>query len=138
VLDALKNRHDVICALLTGNYEPIARMKLKQARIGRFFSPHQGAFGSDAEDRADLPFIARRRAGGPKGHHPRERTVVLGDTPRDIACARADEVRVIGISTGPHAAEELAEADVVVPDARGAGRVLEGWISDPVGGTAPP
>jgi phosphoglycolate phosphatase-like HAD superfamily hydrolase len=40
--------------------------------------------------------------------------VVIGDTPRDIACARADGVRVIGIATGPFPVEALADADAVV------------------------
>ena len=128
VLEGLKERENVILALLTGNYEPIARMKLKQARIGRFFASHQGAFGSDAEDRAALPGIARRRAGGQSGPHPRERTVVIGDTPRDVACARADEVRCIGVATGPHPLEDLAGADAVAEDARGVGRVLDDWL----------
>ena len=73
-------------ALVTGNLEPIARRKLAAAGIGDRFAPGQGGFGSDAEDRAELPAIARARAGG----WARERTVVIGDTPRDIACARAD------------------------------------------------
>ena len=101
-------------ALLTGNLEPIARRKLTRAGIGHHFDPDQGGFGSDAEDRAVLPALARRRAGG----WPRERTVVIGDTPRDIACARADGVRVIAIATGPFAAEALADADAVVDGAR--------------------
>ena len=38
----------VRCSLVTGNYEPIARMKLERAGIGHHFPPGQGAFGSDA------------------------------------------------------------------------------------------
>ena len=49
---------------------------------------------------------------------PRERTVVIGDTPRDIACARADGVRVAAVATGPFAVEALADADAVADDAR--------------------
>ena len=61
----LSAREDVLLGLLTGNYEPVARLKLARAGIGRYFPPGQGAFGSDAEDRAALPAIARRRAGRP-------------------------------------------------------------------------
>jgi phosphoglycolate phosphatase-like HAD superfamily hydrolase len=120
VLDALAARDGEILALLTGNLEPIARLKLARAGLGRYFSPGQGGFGSDSEDRTDLPAIARRRAGG----YPRARTVVIGDTPRDIACARADGVRCVAVATGPFAAEALAEADVVVRSARELLRVL--------------
>jgi len=44
------------------------------------------------------------------------RTVVIGDTPRDIACARADGVSVVAVTTGPYAAADLAAADAVVSD----------------------
>jgi phosphoglycolate phosphatase len=107
-------------ALVTGNLEPVARRKLASAGIGHFFAPGQGGFGSDAEDRSELPAVARGRAGG----WPRERTVVIGDTPRDIACARADRVRVVAVATGPFSAEALADADAVVDGARAALPVL--------------
>ena len=107
-------------ALVTGNLEPVARRKLASAGIGHHFAAGQGGFGSDAEDRGALPAIARARAGG----WPRERTVVIGDTPRDIACARADGVRVIAVATGPYSAEALADADAVVDVVRAALPVL--------------
>ena len=113
VLEALTARDDVLLALLTGNLEPIARLKVARAGVGRFFAPGQGGFGSDSEDRTDLPAIARRRAGS----HPRADTVVIGDTPRDIACARADGVRCVAVATGPYGADALAGADAVVDSA---------------------
>jgi phosphoglycolate phosphatase-like HAD superfamily hydrolase len=103
--------------LLTGNYEPIARLKLTRAGLGEAFPLGQGAFGSDAEDRDALPAIARRRAGTAGAPHPRRDTIVIGDTPRDIACARADGVRCIAEATGPFGPDELMAADVVVHDA---------------------
>ena len=108
-------------ALVTGNLEPVAHRKLAAAGIGHFFARGQGGFGSDAEERGELPAIARARAGG----WARERTVVIGDTPRDIACARADDVRVAAVATGPFAIEALADADAVVDDARALLPVLE-------------
>ena len=113
VLDALAKRDDNRLALLTGNLEPIARLKIGRAGLGHFFEPGQGGFGSDHEDRTELPAIARRRA----GHYPRAKTVVTGDTPRDIACARADGVRCIAIATGPFKASELRDADTVLETA---------------------
>jgi phosphoglycolate phosphatase len=44
--------------------------------------------------------------------------VIIGDTPRDIACARADGLRCIAVATGPYSAEELDGADVVLGSAR--------------------
>jgi phosphoglycolate phosphatase-like HAD superfamily hydrolase len=122
LLEALAARGDEFrLSLVTGNLEPIARLKLGRAGIGHYFEPGQGGFGSDHASRAELPAIARTRAGG----WPRERTVVIGDTPRDIACARADDVRVVAVATGPFAVEELADADAVVDDARALLPVLE-------------
>jgi phosphoglycolate phosphatase-like HAD superfamily hydrolase len=110
-------------SLVTGNFERIARLKLARAGIGDWFPEGQGAFGSDAEDRERLPPIARARA----GDWPRERTVVIGDTPRDIACARADGVRVIAVATGPFGVEALADADAVADSAEAIVPVLEDW-----------
>jgi len=109
----LGSRDEVTLGLVTGNYEPVARIKLARAGLGRWFRSAPGGFGSDSEDRAALPGIARRRA----GHVPREQAVVIGDTPRDIACARADGVRCVGVSTGQYSREELSDADAVAGDA---------------------
>jgi phosphoglycolate phosphatase-like HAD superfamily hydrolase len=59
LLKRLSARADTRLALVTGNYEPIARLKLRAAGIGRFFARGQGGFGSDHEDRSMLPQIAR-------------------------------------------------------------------------------
>jgi phosphoglycolate phosphatase len=117
LLGWLAGREGVTLGLLTGNYEPVARLKLGRAGIGHHFPSGQGAFGSDAEDRLALPAIARRRA-GPRGRpHPRDQTIVIGDTPRDIACAHADGVRCLAVASGPYAASDLGDADAVVGDA---------------------
>ena len=111
-------------SLVTGNFERVARLKLERAGIGDWFPPGQGAFGSDAEERDALPPIARARA----GDWPRERTVVIGDTPRDIACARADGLRVVAVATGPFAVADLADADAVVDTTTAAIPVLESYL----------
>jgi phosphoglycolate phosphatase len=126
LLEALADRPDEFrLSLVTGNLEPLARLKLARAGLGRFFETGQGGFASDHASRARLPGIARARA----GDWPRERTVVIGDTPRDIACARADGVRVAAIATGPYAIEALADADAVVDDARALLPVLEDFAT---------
>jgi phosphoglycolate phosphatase len=113
VLSWLGERDAVTLGLLTGNFEPVARLKLVRAGLGGWFRNAPGAFGSDSEDRAALPAIARRRA----GHAAREETIVIGDTPRDIACARADGVRCVAVATGQYGPEALVEADAVAADA---------------------
>ena len=125
LLERLAARDDVCLSLLTGNFEPVARLKLGRAGLGGFFALGQGAFGSDHESRAELPAVARARAGDGEGPWPAERTVVIGDTPRDIACARADGVHCLAVATGPYPLEALGDADAAVADARALAPVLE-------------
>ena len=131
LLSWLGGRDGVELALLTGNYEPVARLKLASAGIGKWFPSGQGAFGSDSEDRAELPAIARRRAGRAGAPFPRKHTVVIGDTPRDIACARADGVRCIAVATGQFGVEELLDADAVAGNPSELRTVLEAAIQSP-------
>ena len=51
------------CSLVTGNIQPVARLKLGAAGILYPFAEGQGGFGSDSDDRNDLPSIARMSAG---------------------------------------------------------------------------
>lgn len=117
LLGWLAEHADVTTALLTGNDEPIARLKLRRAGIAGACASGQGAFGSDAEDRLALPAIARRRAGTAQAPYPRGETIVIGDTPRDIACARADGLRCAAVASGPFTRDALADADAVADDA---------------------
>jgi phosphoglycolate phosphatase len=117
LLEELASRPGMRLALVTGNLEPIARLKLARAGIGGFFEHDQGGFGSDHEDRTELPAIARARAGPRGAPYPREQTAVIGDTPLDIACARADGVRCFAVTTGSYGADQLAGADAVVDSA---------------------
>jgi phosphoglycolate phosphatase len=113
LLSWLADRDGVTLGLVTGNFEPIARLKLRRAGIGQWFAAGPGGFGSDSEDRAVLPAIARRRA----GHVARQQAIVIGDTPRDIACAQADGVRCVAVTTGQYGVDELSGADAVARDA---------------------
>jgi phosphoglycolate phosphatase-like HAD superfamily hydrolase len=132
LLDGLRG---VRLSLVTGNYEPIARLKLERAGIGHHFLPGQGGFGSDAEERGLLPAIARRRAAAAGGEpYPREQTIVIGDTPRDIACARADGLRVLAVATGPFPAQALTDADAVAADGFALRELLERELGGERGG----
>jgi phosphoglycolate phosphatase-like HAD superfamily hydrolase len=107
-----------VLALLTGNLEPIARHKMDLAGLGGFFAAGQGGFGSDAEHRPDLVPLARSRAGSNGAPHPREDTVVIGDTPLDVAAAHADDVRAIGVGGFRYTRDDLlaAGADAAVDE----------------------
>ena len=93
-------------ALVTGNLEPIARRKLALRGLERFFPTGLGGFGSDADLRPELVPLARARA----GDHPREDAVLIGDTPADVAAARADEIRAIGVTNHRFDSHALLEA----------------------------
>ncbi|MGD9695872.1 MAG: haloacid dehalogenase-like hydrolase [Thermoleophilia bacterium] len=116
----------VALALLTGNLEPIARAKMARAGLGERFPPGGGGYGSDHERRGALVALAVDRAcGDPRARRP----VVVGDTPRDIACAREGGARCIAVTTGVHGADALAGADAVVDGLEGAAAVIEGWLA---------
>jgi len=121
VLEQVTAQERYRCSLVTGNIQQVARLKLGAAGILYPFAEGQGGFGSDSDDRNDLPPIARMRAGqlwNAGDAWPAERTVVIGDTPRDIGCARADGALVVAVATGPFSADQLSEADVVLEDLR--------------------
>jgi phosphoglycolate phosphatase-like HAD superfamily hydrolase len=117
LLDALTPRDDVFLALLTGNFEAAARLKLEYFDLWRYF--RCGAFGDAAPDRNGLlprAVQAIAACGGPP--FAASDAVVIGDTPLDIACAKFSCARSIGVATGLHSVEELraAGADVVFGD----------------------
>lgn len=120
LLDGLRADPGVQTGLVTGNLEPIAHRKLHAAGLARPLLPWVGGYGSDAEDRNHLVPLAQERAAalyGLAGRWPSERTVVVGDTPRDIECARAVGATVIAVTTGASPREELTGADVVADTA---------------------
>lgn len=125
LLEALAGHAKARLSLVTGNLEPIARLKLTRAGIGDYFPRGQGGFGSDSEDRTELPGIARRRAGSRDEPYSRLRTAVIGDTPLDIVCARADGVRAIAVASGPYGARDLGQADDIATDAVDLRKVIE-------------
>jgi phosphoglycolate phosphatase len=131
LLGWLRERDDVKLGLVTGNFETVGRLKLERAGLGSYFASAVGAFGSDSEDRVALPPLARRRAGRPGRPYPRAQTLVIGDTPRDIACARADELRCVAVATGPFDREALAGADAVLDDGYG----LREWLARGLAGS---
>lgn len=103
-------------ALVTGNLERIARTKVSRLGLERFFPAGQGAFGSDDERREALVALARRRAGQSGHAWPRSWTVVVGDTPHDVAAASTDGVSCIVVPSGFYTRGEFPESTVIVQD----------------------
>jgi phosphoglycolate phosphatase-like HAD superfamily hydrolase len=108
LLDTLRARADVLLGLLTGNMATGAQLKLEAFGIWHHF--RLGAYGSDAIDRNALVPVAQARARALVGHDflPAQ-ILVIGDTPRDIACARAHGARVVAVATGSYSVEELQQ-----------------------------
>ncbi|MBV9327335.1 MAG: HAD family hydrolase [Chloroflexi bacterium] len=97
-LEALRER-GVTQTLLTGNLQTIARLKLTCAGLADYVDFGLGAYGSDHRDRTCLVPITRQRLRERLGTDDAN-IVVVGDTPRDIACARAGGARAIAVATG--------------------------------------
>jgi phosphoglycolate phosphatase len=106
LLDALSGRTDVFLALLTGNYSRGAEIKLAHFDLWRYF--RCGAFGEDAERRPELVpvAIARARASGCPAL-PLHDVVIVGDTTRDVDCARDAGIRCVAVATGGDDASTL-------------------------------
>ena len=118
---------DVVQSLLTGNIRPLAEIKLGPLGLTDHLDLDVGAYGDAHEVRAELVPLARGRAaraygtdfGGPA-------TVLVGDTPLDVAAALATGARAVGVATGQFTAAELAAsgAHAVLPDLADTGQVV--------------
>lgn len=95
--------------LLTGNLEKGAVIKLSAVGIyGHFLD---GAFGSDDEDRDRLLPIAVAKFRARGFSFSAADCVVIGDTPRDVRCAKVHGARCIAVATGPYSREDLLKTD---------------------------
>jgi phosphoglycolate phosphatase-like HAD superfamily hydrolase len=118
LLMTLDQASDTMLGLLTGNLEPTARIKLERFDLNRHFP--FGAFGSDHEERVRLPALAVERAEAIAGaaiglgRHVH----VIGDTPRDVACALDNGATAVAVATGSYSVDDLraAGAHIVFED----------------------
>ncbi|HEY6496188.1 MAG TPA: haloacid dehalogenase-like hydrolase [Trebonia sp.] len=119
-------------SVLTGNVRLLAEVKLAALGLHEGLDLRIGAYGDDHEDRAELVELARRRAAAVHGRPPSSSfagrsTVVIGDTPLDIAAALSAGARAVGVATGSYPAGALAEAGAhaVLPGLADASLVLD-------------
>jgi len=94
--------------LVTGNLESIAWDKLERTGLRRFF--RFGGFGSDERERSKLVGIAVTRARSLGYSSEGGHTVLIGDTPRDVAAGRAAGALTIAVATGVYSEEELTRS----------------------------
>lgn len=109
-LDALRREH-VVQSLLTGNIEPNALIKLRAFELDGFVDLEVGGYGSDHRVRWELVAIARAKAERKYGtSFAAEDTVLVGDTPLDVAAGLEGGARVVGVATGSYDEPTLLEA----------------------------
>jgi phosphoglycolate phosphatase len=132
-LERLAAEPGVVQSVLTGNIEPNAELKLASFSLHEHLDLDVGGYGSDHSVRAELVSAARRKAESKHGLRfaPSE-TVVIGDTPLDVAAARAAGARPFGVASGPFGIEELSEAgaEAVFEDLRDSELVVRAIAAD--------
>ena len=128
VLQAVTDHPRYQSALLTGNIEPAAWLKMELMGLAEFF-PLPGAFGDESHDRRDLPTLAAERI---RQHLQTnlapDQFIVIGDTPNDIECAKHFGARSLAVNTGRfYSVEELVECqpDALLSDLSNLDRVME-------------
>ena len=118
-LQALSDHPRYESALVTGNIESMAQLKMELVGLSEFFTL-PGAFGDESHNRRDLPARAAERI---RKHLQMdlapEQFIVIGDTPNDIDCARHFGARAVAVGTGRfYSTEELFthKPDKFLPD----------------------
>lgn len=118
-LQSFSARPDVVSTVLTGSPQLSAIAKLQIFELDGYVNLECGVFGSDNPDRAALVQLAWQRAKtvldqdfGPLS------TLLIGDTPNDVAAGQANGVYVVGVATGKFTEAQLrdAGANAVLPD----------------------
>ena len=119
-------------SVLTGNVRPLAELKLRAAGLGTPLDFDTGAYGDAHEVRAELVGVARRAARAAYGtDFDGTATVLVGDTPLDVAAALATGATAIGVATGSYSPADLASAGAhaVLPDLTDTARLLAALFS---------
>ena len=103
--------------VVTGNIESVGRMKLEFAGVVPPIEPDLGGFGDLGPSRAAVAALAVDRLTAAGWTRNLEQCWIVGDTPRDLLCARAIGVRCALVATGQHSLESMSGlgADIVIP-----------------------
>ena len=124
----------VVQSVLTGNVRRMAEIKLSAVGLDANLDLETGAYGDSHEIRSELVHLARGNAARKYGRgFAGTATVLVGDTPLDVAAARVTGARAVAVATGGTSAEKLAEsgADVVLPDLTDTPAVLRAILGGP-------
>lgn len=107
ILQTLQERDDVVSLLLTGNIQAGAEAKLSHYGLKEYFIG--GGFSDKSVDRKDIARIALEVAKDKVQDIDMEKIYVIGDTPHDVECAKAIDVKAIAVATGSYSVEQLQE-----------------------------
>jgi phosphoglycolate phosphatase-like HAD superfamily hydrolase len=115
--------------VVTGNIETVGRIKLLSAGLVPPIDPALGGFGDSGNTRAEVAAHALSKLAADGWEAPRDTCWIIGDTPRDAACAKAVGVRCVLVATGRHSRAALSTlgADVVLDDFDRADPLLRQW-----------
>lgn len=106
LLQQLAATEGIYSSVVTGNFEATAQIKLATAGLASYLA--RGAYASDSEHRPDLPAIARQRWEDASGRIiAAAQCIIVGDTPKDLQCARANGMKCLLVGTGRYPVEEL-------------------------------
>lgn len=109
LVELLSLRPDVRLGVITGNMERISAWKLDHAGYSGQFP--FGVYADEADDRFALAKTVYPKANAffHESFGP-DNTVVIGDTSRDVECARHIGAKVIAVTTGGHDRKTLEDA----------------------------
>jgi phosphoglycolate phosphatase len=127
-LAALAGLAGTFQTVVTGNVRTVAIIKLATFGLDRYLDFEIGAYGADDNERANLVRVARERAAAKHGvTFDAGSTVVVGDTPNDVAAGREGGAVVVAVASGRTSEAELVKsgADVVLPDLTDTAALLE-------------
>ncbi|MGH3763260.1 HAD family hydrolase [Actinophytocola sp.] len=119
ILGALESRGGVVQSLVTGNLPNLAVYKLAAFDLDRHVDLEIGGYGSLSDHRHDLVEAAMAQASAKHGvTFTASSVVVIGDTPMDVAAGRHHGTVTVGVATGRHSVDQLADAgaDAVLSD----------------------
>jgi phosphoglycolate phosphatase-like HAD superfamily hydrolase len=110
LLELLHSKH-VLIGLLTGNLIEAAKMKLEPAGLWKYVN--FGAYGPEASSlkRVELVSVAQSKVSELlKRDVALSELVIIGDTPKDIECAKQGGITSIGVATGMYTIKNLEQA----------------------------
>ena len=123
----------VVQSVLTGNVRRMAEIKLGAVGLDGHLDLEAGAYGDSHEVRSELVHLARGNAARRYGRgFAGTATVLVGDTPLDVAAALETGARAVAVATGGTTAAALAEsgAHAVLPDLTDTPAVLAAILAD--------